>query len=227
MNPKSVFLILCAAILLAITPLIFYLFYFKTLTISNNPSDWGPFGDFIGGLVNPVLSAFNLGALIYLTYTVSQIEEKRNVTNNSHQKEIFISELRMLALKEFSQCRASFVENMFTSQKLSDYNVRVTIFQSEWSELIRQYTFLFQGCIDDDWISELRSMVERTRQDHNKVISFHETYPNYRFNKLKEQEDQLDVLLEKLKESQLLLQEELSNYLGQLTNFVSVAIGVK
>lgn len=44
--------------------LFLYFLFFHSLSISSNPSDWGPFGDFIGGLTNPIISFFSLVALL-------------------------------------------------------------------------------------------------------------------------------------------------------------------
>ena len=41
-----------------------YWLFFHSNPLSANPSDWGPFGDFIGGVTNPILSFFALLALL-------------------------------------------------------------------------------------------------------------------------------------------------------------------
>ncbi|PAR91420.1 hypothetical protein [Vibrio cholerae] len=42
-----------------------YIFYFGEYEISNNPEKWGPFGDFFGGVLNPILAFFSFVALLY------------------------------------------------------------------------------------------------------------------------------------------------------------------
>jgi hypothetical protein len=55
----------------------FYKYYiaFHNNGISKKPTDWGTFGDYIGGIVGTILSFFSV-VLIYLTYT-SQVENSR------------------------------------------------------------------------------------------------------------------------------------------------------
>lgn len=42
-----------------------YIFHFGEYEISNNPEKWGPFGDFFGGVLNPILAFFSFVALLY------------------------------------------------------------------------------------------------------------------------------------------------------------------
>ena len=55
----------------------FYIFTFYKSAISNNPSDWGGFGDFLGGVLNPIIGIVNIIILIYVAIIVSKNEERR------------------------------------------------------------------------------------------------------------------------------------------------------
>lgn len=52
--------------------------------ISGNPENWGQFGDFFGGVLNPIISGLNLILIIYLTLKIADIDEKRST---NQQKE--------------------------------------------------------------------------------------------------------------------------------------------
>lgn len=45
---------------------------------SNDPERWGQFGDYFGGILNPIISILNLIILTYITIHLSKIEDKRN-----------------------------------------------------------------------------------------------------------------------------------------------------
>jgi len=55
-----------------------YILNFYDHPISENPENWGQFGDFMGGLLNPFISIINLFVLTYISFALSKIEENRN-----------------------------------------------------------------------------------------------------------------------------------------------------
>lgn len=63
------------AILLIMIP---YIINFYNNGISTDPEIWGQFGDYIGGLLNPVLSLINLIVLTYLSIRLVKNEDDRN-----------------------------------------------------------------------------------------------------------------------------------------------------
>lgn len=58
-------------------PLSYYI-HFHKFGLSNNPESWGQFGDFFGGVLNPIISLINLIILTYLSIRVVKIDEERN-----------------------------------------------------------------------------------------------------------------------------------------------------
>lgn len=56
------------AVLFAFFVVLFYLFQFYKLEISKDPSDWGSFGDYIGGLVNP---AIGLATVVLVIFSIN------------------------------------------------------------------------------------------------------------------------------------------------------------
>jgi len=71
---------------------VFSLYHYRfSDRFSNDPSIWGQYGDYIGGLLNPLFSLINIVVLIYLTFIVSKNDDNRSK-----------NELRYRALKEFT-----------------------------------------------------------------------------------------------------------------------------
>ncbi|PKL38602.1 MAG: hypothetical protein CVV44_12040 [Spirochaetae bacterium HGW-Spirochaetae-1] len=64
-----------------------FIFQYKNV-ISDNPADWGTFGDYFGGILNPVLSFITI---ILLLYTIQLQRVMKNDTNNDSKKQEFIS----------------------------------------------------------------------------------------------------------------------------------------
>ncbi|WP_299178980.1 hypothetical protein [uncultured Chryseobacterium sp.] len=55
-----------------------YVSKFSNLDISNSPENWGPFGDYIGGILNPIIGILNLIVLTYLSVNLVKEENERN-----------------------------------------------------------------------------------------------------------------------------------------------------
>jgi uncharacterized membrane protein len=71
--------VLCGSFLL-------YWLYFGQSEISKTPADWGPFGDFIGGVTNPILSLFTLlSVLLTLLLQSKQVESARAELDRTRQ----------------------------------------------------------------------------------------------------------------------------------------------
>ncbi|MGR6773651.1 hypothetical protein ACU36R_18795 [Pectobacterium brasiliense] len=68
--------LLILSFILATFIIVSYIINFSTFPLSKNPSDWGVLGDYIGGMLNPLISSVTLFFLIktYLTQK-SEIQE--------------------------------------------------------------------------------------------------------------------------------------------------------
>ena len=64
-----------AAILL---PIIFYISDFHELNRSKSPSEWGAFGDYLGGLLNPLIAFLTLIVTIIIAINISKIEQRNH-----------------------------------------------------------------------------------------------------------------------------------------------------
>ncbi len=60
-----------------ILPVLFYCINFP-YGVSTSPATWGTFGDFFGGILNPIIGLLNLAAIIYLGYYVSMWDDRRH-----------------------------------------------------------------------------------------------------------------------------------------------------
>jgi uncharacterized membrane protein len=72
------FIALIAGVLFFISTLSFYAFNFFDTPISDDPNDWGVLGDFIGGLVNPLLGLVTIWLLtVSLRQNNQMLEQAR------------------------------------------------------------------------------------------------------------------------------------------------------
>lgn len=115
-----------------------YLGIYKDLQISNDSGSWGTFGDFIGGLLNPIIAGL---AFYWLTQSVliqkKELSETQNVlkeTEKTQKKQRF--ENSFFSLLE--QMNAVFSQ-LNTSDKESTNNISTLTFKNSSSKLSRLY----------------------------------------------------------------------------------------
>ena len=72
-------IIITLLIILLCSPFLF-IFYnnFQNQKISDSISDWGSFGDFIGGTLSTFISILTLIVTIVIAFQISKIEDNRN-----------------------------------------------------------------------------------------------------------------------------------------------------
>jgi len=58
-------------------PLAIYIINFRGSPISLYPSDWASFGQYMGGVVGPLISTINLAVIIYIAIVVYHMETNR------------------------------------------------------------------------------------------------------------------------------------------------------
>ena len=90
--------ILCIVIV-SIIILAFYFFMFNN-GLSKDSNSWSNFGDYVNGVLTPILTAINIYVFIKMTIAISSLEERR--TNNANE----IEEARLE--KELKQAKEQF-----------------------------------------------------------------------------------------------------------------------
>lgn len=71
------------ALLLIAAPIYYYVKDFHDLSRSSDPAVWGTFGDFFGGVLNPIISLLTLIVTIIIAVNISRIE-RRNHEESVH-----------------------------------------------------------------------------------------------------------------------------------------------
>lgn len=70
--------------IICLLPIILYCINFGSYKISDNPADWGTFGDYLGGTLNPILALIGL----FITVALAYITDKRNQVNLLNQERL-------------------------------------------------------------------------------------------------------------------------------------------
>jgi len=69
-------------------PVFIYGYHFGVTSLSNSKTDWGVYGDFIGGTVNTIISLISLIVLGYITYLVS-----KNTNEESRKQQLLLRKM--------------------------------------------------------------------------------------------------------------------------------------
>lgn len=135
-----------ACLILILVVIIPYLINFNG-GLSDKTEVWGAFGDYFGGILNPILSIINIGVLIYLTYLVHRIDINRVKEELEIQKGIAIYGLKHDALKEFNNNLSKFQPELVKSDEHSALNI--ILLRNDFFSLIETYTYLFPSIEND------------------------------------------------------------------------------
>lgn len=69
-------------VLAAIVPVVFYVCKFGGYDLSNDPADWGVFGDYIGGVYSVVIAIL----VVYLTRNLERRDEEKKLKQEAVRK---------------------------------------------------------------------------------------------------------------------------------------------
>ncbi len=87
-NDRLIFILGGISLISLVVPIGIYIINFHKLDISTNPNDWADFGEFVGGVLSPLLSVANLIILGYITIFVS--EQDSRIALNQFRYDIYL-----------------------------------------------------------------------------------------------------------------------------------------
>jgi hypothetical protein len=70
--------LIVATVILTIFPIFFYLYKFGSFTFSTDQVDWGTFGEYFGGILNPLIAFLTLGVTVFIAITFNNYEKSRD-----------------------------------------------------------------------------------------------------------------------------------------------------
>ena len=137
-NNKNLQRIVIIAIVSVVILVVGFYFYHFNGSISQDPDSWSNFGNYINGVLMPVLTAINIYVFIKLTTEVSKLEERRSENAISkenerieremqHEREMLLLQLRKQELDVFIKQMNRIFDNSSDSisieslQQVADY----------------------------------------------------------------------------------------------------------
>lgn len=153
MKKRGFFIGIIIAIVLIIIPLIFYVLNFHDQYFSSESSDWGTFGDYVGGVVNPVIGLLNVIVLIYLTLKIADIDDKNRIDEKKNRVNENLDNLRLTGFKELNAFYIQLVKILSKSEPIARSTCLTLKF--EFDGIIHPYINLFETFNDVDRINEM------------------------------------------------------------------------
>ncbi|HRW64002.1 MAG TPA: hypothetical protein P5132_10960, partial [Bacteroidales bacterium] len=89
------------SVILIFIPVLFYIIKFRTYNFSDSPADWALLGNYIGGILGPIISLLSLIVLGYITFLISK-------NSNIENKNLFVFQRKVEAYEEFVKFLPSF-----------------------------------------------------------------------------------------------------------------------
>ena len=129
-TPIATIILICS-----LAPLAYY-FNFGHLSISDKPENWGVFGDYIGGILNPILSfsAF-IGVLITVLLQRSQLQQTHSQLTMTKEE----LELTRVELKRSAEAQAQQIESVNIQNFEATFFNLLNRFESQIAHIIRVY----------------------------------------------------------------------------------------
>ncbi len=162
--------------------LVVYIGRFFDNPISIKPSDWGVFGDYFGGILNPLIGIGNLLALIYISMFISTIEGNREKKQTLIQKEYTLYSLKHEYLKNISNILEKVQLALIDGNKVS---LQLILIRNEFNAYITLNSYLFPFFENRSWETLLNTIVDFAEIDFENtedIISKLQTYNELKIN---------------------------------------------
>lgn len=100
-NIKTIKYVIVVCLVLLLFVILAFFFGFWKSNISNNIEQWGQFGDYLGGTLNPILGVINICIFIYLTLVVQDISNKNHEQALEMNKKVALMSMKREELNHF------------------------------------------------------------------------------------------------------------------------------
>lgn len=141
-NLKNDIILYGLILLIILITIIAYLYMFGSYGLSSNNDVWGTFGDYFGGILNPIIGILNIAVFIYLTRTISDIDAKNQNNAIEMQKNLFKLDLKHQAYNEIAKLLTDLPEYIMHNDP-SVALTKLTKYNNQFFNLSANYSYLF------------------------------------------------------------------------------------
>ncbi len=161
--------VIAVSLILAVIAILYYWIHFKNTSISNDPQNWGVFGDYFGGTLNTLFSIINVCVTIWLTVTVNKFTSKNTDKQIVAEKKVATIQLRHEALRElrveFNRSFSIWQTDIFKSKYGLECQIPISNFSLNYAYLFDEETITW--C--NDFIFQINGVVLAIRNNSDEV----------------------------------------------------------
>ena len=165
-NYKSLKNAIIAILTLSIAGVVLsYYYYFKEMSISTDTTDWGNFGDYINGMITPIIGMINIVILYYISMVASKMQEQ----SDKIQKVIARNQLINEIIKEATTNYNVIIKAIGNNDK--------EIFAISWYKIVGQLEILEEVLKTKELtqlilkINEIGNKMEKNYEEANNLIN--------------------------------------------------------
>lgn len=122
---------------------VIYTIIFYDTPVSNNTQDWGAFGDYLGGILNPIIGIVNLVVLVYISVTIENTEERRHRNNLDSQRKMSLYTIKYDSLREVSNLLHKIQPEFVQSEEKSE--LKILLLNNELRAFVNRNSYLFEN----------------------------------------------------------------------------------
>lgn len=158
MSKKEIYFVIFGILILSLIPVIVFLITFNNTDVSDDITNWGAFGDYMGGTLNCFFSLLSLFVTIYIAFKISNIEENRNRENLKFEKEKLLREFRESEYKKInSELQKVWICITEENSKIAKDLIYTCIFQYRYFITSNKHLFDF---LNDREIFQLKKSLD-------------------------------------------------------------------
>lgn len=161
-SDKDIAFLLFTFAILALITISSYIITFHHHSISESPSDWGVFGDYIGGVLNPLISFVTLCFLIK-TYFSQRAELRNNEEQNVKQLRIQVLQSKISASYELLAVYRHELDRLIENKKAEGIGTAYYFISIEGERYLETQVYL------DKVIRKLRGELENIRMYKSEI----------------------------------------------------------
>lgn len=163
MIKNIIYAIMIAGAILTFAFILIFILNFWGTPISTKIEHWAQFGDYIGGILNPILALVNICVFIILTLTIQDLTDKNNKASIETHKRVAIMSMKHEELTNFKKEMDNNLS--FWREDLGDIE-RIKRVLYGYNVLEYRMMFLFPELNNSDHNRDLRKYIIEALNNH-------------------------------------------------------------
>ena len=167
-NTKTIKYVIVFCLILIVLVFLAFLFGFWKSNVSNSIEQWGQFGDYLGGTLNPILAVINICIFIYLTLVVQDISNKNHEQSLEMNKKVALMSMKREELNHYKIEMDKVIDDWESDLKNID-KAKQVLYKYNVLEYRMSYLFpnMYSSEINKKFRSDLVESLNKLEKDKN------------------------------------------------------------